>query len=250
MRASTYLFALATVAMGITNVVWGDFETAHQPIQAFGDNVPGRALFAYVTATWLVLGGAALLFERTRRAGAAALAVLYLIFGLFWVPRFVTAPQVLGHGAGVYIGVLGGLCQQLILTAACLILMHRNERVAQWTFAVSAIVFGLGHLTGMRATADMVPQYMPLGTNFWAALTGVCFILAGIAIASGFLDVLAARLLTIMLFIFSVLALGPIIVVYPHSHIAWGVNAYNLTAVGAVWVLASALALRRRTSQT
>src|SRR5262249_28054400 len=145
-------------------------------------------------------GGAALLFERTRRAGAASLAVLYFIFGLFWVPRLVTAPQVLGHSAGVYIGVLGGLCQQLILTAACFILMQRNEQTARWIFAACAVVFGLGHLTGMHATADMVPQYMPLGGSFWAALTGVCFILAGIAIASGILDVLAARLLAGMLF--------------------------------------------------
>jgi len=42
------------------------------------------------------------------------------------------------------------------------------------------------------------------GGNFWAILTGTAFALAGIAILSGILDVLAARLLALMLLVFSV----------------------------------------------
>jgi hypothetical protein len=32
---------------------------------------------------------------------------------------------------------------------------------------------------------------------------------------------------------------------YPHNHIAWGGNAYNLAAVGAAWIFADWLSLRR-----
>jgi uncharacterized membrane protein YphA (DoxX/SURF4 family) len=87
---------------------------------------------------------------------------------------------------------------------------------------------------------------MPLGATFWAVLTGVAFVLAGLAILSGVLDVLAARLLGAMLLVFSALALLPLIFAAPRNHVSWGGNAFNLTVVGAAWVVAEWLAERRQ----
>jgi uncharacterized membrane protein YphA (DoxX/SURF4 family) len=92
----------------------------------------------------------------------------------------------------------------------------------------------------------MVPKWMPLGGGFWAILSGIAFILAGIAILSGILDVLAARLLALMLLVFSVLVLAPGALARSHNHVAWGSNGYNLAAVGAVWILAESIAAKRR----
>jgi hypothetical protein len=72
-------------------------------------------------------------------------------------------------------------------------------------------------------------------------LTGIAFVLAGIAILSRIQDVLAAKLLALMLLIFSALVLAPMIVAAPHAQGAWAANAYNLTAVGAAWILAEYL---------
>jgi hypothetical protein len=74
-------------------------------------------------------------------------------------------------------------------------------------------------------------------------------VLAGLAILSGILDALAARLLALMLLIFSALVLAPMVFAYPHNHIAWGGNAYNLAAVGAAWILADWLSTRRHPAQ-
>jgi hypothetical protein len=52
------------------------------------------------------------------RAGAAALAAIYFIFAVFWLPRFYTAPLVLGFRIPVLIGVLGGFGTQLIVSTA------------------------------------------------------------------------------------------------------------------------------------
>jgi predicted tellurium resistance membrane protein TerC len=87
---------------------------------------------------------------------------------------------------------------------------------------------------------------MPLGGPFWTVLTGIGFVLAGLAIVSGVLDVLAARLLGLMLLVFSLLLLTPRIFATPHDHVAWGANAYNLTAVGATWIVAEWLAMQRQ----
>jgi hypothetical protein len=36
---------------------------------------------------------------------------------------------------------------------------------------------------------------------------------------------------------------------FPHDHVAWGGNAYNLTAVGAAWIVADWLATRQQPVQ-
>src|SRR5436305_92008 len=247
MRTGVYVYAAGSIAAGILDLIWGGFESAHQPIQALGDHIPGREILAYIAAVWLVAGGAAILWRRTIRAGAGALAAVYFIFALFWLPRFYTASHVLGLRLPVLIGISVGIAQQLILVAAAAIVhasfstrdsvwLSRARPLARWIFGLSSIGFGLAHLTGVRAVAAMVPKWMPLGSDFWAILTGIAFVLAGIAILSGILDVLAVRLLALMLLLFSVLVLAPRPLAAPRSHVIWGSNAYNLAAVGAAWI--------------
>jgi uncharacterized membrane protein len=260
MRIGVYLFGLTSVAAGIMDAIWGEFEAAHQPIQALSDHIPGIKILAYIAAIWLIIAGAAILWRATTQAGAAALAAIYFIFGAFLFPRFYTAPHFLGHRPSVYIGVLASVGQQLILVVAALIvfasadgrsgvsatsLSEVSTRIARWTFGLCSVVFGLGHLTAARDVAPMIPNWMPFGGAFWTVLTGIAFVLAGLAILSGILDALAARLLALMLLIFSALVLAPMIFAHPHNHIAWGGNAYNLAAVGAAWIFADWLSLRR-----
>jgi hypothetical protein len=255
MRIGVYVFGVASVAAGILDLVWGEFESAHQPIQAWGDHIPGVTTFAYIAAIWLIAGGAALLWRGSVRFGAAALTILYGIFVLFPLPRFYTAPHFLGYGISVYIGVLGSVCGQIILFVAAAILwkslaapgsLPKADLVARWTFGLCSVDFGLAHLTAVHTVVPMIPKWMPMGGIFWAVLTGIAFVLAGLAIVSGVLDVLAAKLLGLMLLVFSVLALAPLIFRFPRNHVAWGANAYNLTAVGAAWIVAGWLATRRQ----
>lgn len=258
MQAGMFLYAAGSIAAGIFDLIWGDFEAAHQPIQALGDHIPGRAVLAFLTAVCLIGGGTAILWRRFARAGAWTLAAIYLIFAAFWLPRFYTAIHYLGFKLAVVAGLFAGIGQQAILVVAAGILVQaslaergsfstgRAALLARWTFGVSSIAFGLAHLTGVPQVAAMVPQWLPLGQSVWAILTGIAFVAAGVAMLSGILDVLAARLLALMLFLFSVLVLARAPLARPHDHIAWGSNAYNLAAVGAAWMFAESLALRRR----
>jgi len=254
MRLGVYVYGLATVVAGILDLVWADFDASHQPIQAFGDHIPGRELFAYIIGVWMIAGGAAILWRRTAKTGAAALAVIYFIFAIFWFPRFYTAPHFLGVRPAVYIGVLGGVGTQLIVVAAGALVYAsmathsssspRTILIARWIFGLCSVDFGLAHLTGVKDNAIYVPKWMPLGGDFWTIVTGICFVLAGLAILSGILDVLASRLLALMLLVFSVVTLVPKLFAFPHRHDVWGGNAYNLAAVGAAWILAESLASR------
>lgn len=260
MRTAVYVYAAGSIGAGILDLIWREFEAAHQPIQALGDHIPGREILAYIAAIWLIAGGTAILWRQTARAGAWMLGVIYLIFAVFWLPRFYTAPHALGFSIPLLIGMLAGVAQQAILVAAAAVVYDsstahdlawrsRAPLAVRWTFGLSSILFGFGHLTGVQEVAAMVPKWLPLGGGFWAILTGIAFVFAGLAIISGILDALAARLLALMLLVFSVLVLAPGILAHPHNHIPWGSNAYNLAAVGAAWIFGESLAFRRRDQQ-
>jgi uncharacterized membrane protein YphA (DoxX/SURF4 family) len=255
-----YVYAVAALAAGTINLIWRDFARGWQPIQAFGDHVPGRELYACITAVWLVAGGAALLWGRTARRGARALAIVYFIFAVFWLPRLYWAPHILGLRTSIIIGVLAGVGEQLILVCAAGILCawlatpsppcpSRAAVITRVVFGFCSVDFGLAHLTGLKSVAPLVPKWLPPGPDFWAIFTGIGFVLAGLAIISGVLDILASRLLTLMLIVFSALVLAPHILAAPRDHEAWGGNAFNLAAVGAAWIVADWLASFRKVVQ-
>ena len=252
-KLGIYLYGFGSFAAGIFDIFWGNFDASHQPIQAFGDHIPGRTVMAYITGLWMIAGGTAILWRRGARAGAAALTLIYFIFAVFWLPRFYTAPLVLGFRIPILIGVFGGFGSQLVASAAGALLyssLTRGSRwprtvlIARWIFGLCSIDFGLAQVTDIKDNLVYVPNLMPLGQEFWVIVTGICFVLAGLAILSGIQDVLAARLLSLMFLVFNLVALPPFIFAYPKDHVAWGGNAYNLAAVGAAWILADSLASR------
>ena len=260
-RIGLYIFGAANVAMGILNLVWGDFDPAHQPIQALGDAIPGREIYAYITGILLVGGGLALLSGGRRgRFGALILAAVNLIIAIFWLPRLYTAPHYLGLSVSVIAGVLGGVGRQLIIVGAAVLayvgFLHRDASradsttvAARWIFGLSSIDFGVVHLSTIAGNVAYVPPWMPFGREFWVALTGVAFILAGIAMLSSALDVLAARLLAIMLVVFSAVTLIPGLIASRHQLANWGGNVHEFVLVGAVWMFAEWLAARQRSAQ-
>jgi uncharacterized membrane protein YphA (DoxX/SURF4 family) len=258
MRVGVWFYGLATVATGILNIVWGAFEGSHQPIKAFGQHIPGQQVLAYIAGVWLVAAGVAILWRRTARIGAVGSAAIYLTFGLFWLPRFYEVPHTLGFHINIMIFIVFGLAQQLLLaapgvmvyaeTASDPVWRERQVIAARWMLGLSPIVFGLGHLINVQAIVRFVPHWVPFA-SFWTVLTGIAFVLAGSAIVSGLRDLLAARLLMLMLFLFEFMVEIPPVFVQPHNQGAWGGAVYNLTAIGACWIFVESVASRRQADE-
>ncbi len=259
MRVGVIVYGLASAACGIMDLVWGDFDASHQPIQAFGDHIPGVEILAYITAIWMMAGGAAILWSRSARAGGAALAIIYFVFAIFWLPRLYTAPHYLGFRIPVLIGVSAGVGIELIAFAAGALVYAslvtrssswtRTILITRWIFGLCSINFGLNHLDAVADNLVYVPRWMPFGRDFWIILTGICFVLAGLAILAGIQDVLAARLLALMFLAFNAFALPPFIFANPKDHAAWGGNAFNLALVGAAWIFADSIATQQQPVQ-
>lgn len=251
MKVGVWFYGLGTVLTGILDIAWGEFDAFHQPIKSLG---AGQHILACIAGVWLVAAGVAMLWRRSARIGAAASGIAYLVFVAFWLFRYYAGIHALGWRIDVLLGISFGVAQQLLLMSPAAIiyastaspdslLQERAAIAARWMLGLPPIVFGLAHLVGLRVFASIVPHWMRFG-YFWAGLTGLAFILAGVAICSGIKDVLAARLLALMLLLFEFLVEIPPVFVRLHNQKTWGAAVYNVAAIGACWIFAEYLASR------
>ncbi len=254
MKVGAWFYGLGTALTGILDIAWGAFDPSHQPTKSLGMNLPTQHILAYVAGVWLVAAGLAILWRRSARIGAAASAIAYLIFATFWLPRYYAGIHALGWRIDVLVGISFGLAQQIMLVVPAAIvyastaspdslLQKRAAIAARWMLGLPPVIFGLFHLTNIRVFASIVPHWMSFG-YFWAALTGVAFLLAGSAICIGIMDILAARLLALMLLLFEGFVEIPPIFIRLHDQRTWGAAVYNLSAIGACWIFAEFLASR------
>lgn len=253
MKVGVWFYGLGTALAGILDIAWRAFDASHQPIKSLG-NVPGQNILACVAGVCLVAAGLAILWHRSAKIGAAASAVAYLAFVALWLARYYAGIHALGWRIDVLFSVSFGLAQELWLVAPAAIvyasisstdspLRSRVAIAARWMLGLPPIIFGLGHLIGIRVFASIVPRWIPFG-SVWAVLTGIAFLLAGIAICSRIKDVPAARLLALMLLLFEGLVEVPPVFVRLHDQATWGAAVYNVAAIGACWIYAESLTSR------
>lgn len=253
-KAGLWLYAVGTALTGILDIAWRAFDPSHQPIKSLG-NVPGQNVLACVAGAWLVAAGLAIMWRPGAKVGSLASGLAYLLFAGLWLSRYYAGIHVLGWRIDVLAGVSFGLAQQLMLVAPAGIIyasaaspdprLQKGVAVAaRWMLGLPPVVFGLLHLLGLRVFAKIVPAWIHFG-SFWAGMTGIAFVLAGIAICSGIKDVLAARLLALMLLLFEGLVEIPPVFVRTHNQPTWGAAVYNVAAIGACWIFAELQASRR-----
>ena len=251
MKVGIWFYGLGTVLTGILDIAWGGFDGSHQPIKSLGLSLPAQHILAYVAGIWLVTAGLAILWRRSERIGAVASAIAYLMFAALWLPRYYAGVHTLGWRIAVLAGVSFGLAQQIMLVAPAAMIyastaspdslsQKRAVIAARWMLGLPPVIFGSFHLIGLRVFASIVPHWMSFG-YFWAALTGIAFLLAGCAICSGIMDVLATRLLALMLLLFEGFVEIPPIFIRLHNQATWGAAVYNLAAIGACLIFAEFL---------
>jgi uncharacterized membrane protein YphA (DoxX/SURF4 family) len=237
-----HVFGAAAFAFGVIALVGHDFDTWQQLHSLW--QTPLGATLVCIAAITEIAGGAAIQWHRTARPAAIALGLVYLFFALRWLPTVVAHPQ-------IYDG-WGNVFEQLSLLAGALIVQASSSaphpqaiRVAQfgrYLFGVCVVSFTLEQWVYLGGTASFVPKWIPPGQMFWAVLTTVAMGLAAVAILSGQVVVLAARLLTLMMVGFGLLLWLPRLLFNPHDPMNWGGNAQNLAITGASWIVADLLA--------
>jgi uncharacterized membrane protein YphA (DoxX/SURF4 family) len=241
-----YVYGGAAIFLGILGLVSGDFATNWQNV---GPNVPLRVPVAYLTAVIELAGGIALLLPRTARAGALTLTIVYSVFTLIWVPKaFVNL--------GNY-DPIGNVFEEFALVAAGLVLcaifspagssIARRRPFFVLLFGICPISFGIVHIIDMPGLLGGIPGWLPPSKMFWAYATTMGFFGAAIAILTGVMAPIAARLLTAEIVIFELLFWIPHLSGGPINHFNWAGNAISIALAGAAWVVSDSISAAART---
>jgi uncharacterized membrane protein YphA (DoxX/SURF4 family) len=235
-----YLYGLAAVGSGSCALAWHDFS-------ALG-GVPHRPILIYIAATIEILGGVAVQWPRTARAGAVAVGTTYFTFALLAVPPVIKHPLVY-NGFGNFFEQFSFVSGALILYACCgPVAMARTARLAQigyYSFGICVGSFALEQLFYLSPTASLVPKWIPPGQMFWAIATTAAFALAAIALLTGLAARLASRLTTAMLVGFGLLVWLPALFADPHSFVNWSEGTETLGIAASAWMVADFLGQRR-----
>src|ERR1700739_2007739 len=158
-----HVFGLAALASGLITLAWHDYN-----------DWPQLRFIVYAGSAAQIFGGAAIQFLRPAKAGAAVLAVAYLVFVLLCLPGIVSAPRVYNSW--------GNFFEQFsLLTGAAILYGHFSSpwppetlnRLARILLGICAASFALEQAFYLRATADLVPKWVPPTQMFWAVTTTV-----------------------------------------------------------------------------
>ena len=235
-----YVYGLAAIASGLCGLMWHQFD-------ALG-SVPHREMLACIAAAIEIVGGAAVLWPRTARAAAIALAAVSCAFALVGVPAIVKQPFVYNN--------YGNFFEQFSLGTGALILLGCLGRtkpaqvawIGYYGFGMCLVSFALEQLFYLAATASLVPKWIPPGQKFWAIATTAAFALAAVALLTGVLAQLAARLTTAMLVGFGVLVWLPAIFADAHSFVNWSETTETFAITASAWMVAEFAGQRRSSS--
>jgi hypothetical protein len=172
------IFALTVVFLGAENAIVARAAQPYLPVLPF---VPGYPLLGYLMGAVLIALGLGILTRYRGTQAALALAILMaLCVLLLQTPLVVHKPLDVGIRT-TFFETLSFCAVALALTGTPLLI-----DLGRWLFAVSSIVFGIDHFLVLDFIASLVPSWIPL-PMFWAYLTGIVFIVAGVTFATKYM---------------------------------------------------------------
>lgn len=238
MQLGRHVYGLAAIGFGLAGLRFHDFNLWQDlPVH----DAMLRGLLVTIAAVLEIVGGLAVQWTRTARAGAVMLGCLFAIFALVKIPLIAAAPL-------SYDGWGNFFEQASLVSGAMLIyaMLSRNARLGQigyYLFGICVISFTLEQALYLNGTAHFVPAWIPPSQMFWAITTTVAFALAAIALLSGRFALAAARLTTLMIAGFGLLVWLPrfwssTFFADAGSLTAWAGNAENWAIGASAWIVA------------
>jgi uncharacterized membrane protein len=239
LQADVLFYALGAIGLGLTGLAFGDFARQWQPVPGW---LPMRTPLAYLSAALLLGAGIAALTPRWQLAGLSTLGIFFAAWTmLLKTPAIIAAPAILGAWLGfaeISSLALAGLLAASSISGFGGARALRGMRIG---YGLCAIIFGLSHYVYADITASMVPEWLP-ERHFWAYLTGTGHLAAGLALVSGMMARLAARMFGLMMGSFVLLVHLPDTFAYPGQHAAWTIQFVALTLAGGAWLVGGVLA--------
>ena len=235
-RIGHYVYGFSAITFGIITLVW------HQ-IYSLG-NISHPEFLIYFAGIVELIGGLAILWQKTIKYGAITIGTIFLVFTLYLLPPIFKMPLVYfpwGNFFEEFSIVLGGV---LVFSSTFKSDSERAAKIARFAYmlyGICVLSYSLYQLFYLSYTASLVPMWIPPGQMFWAVTTTIAFALAAFAILYGYSALLAARLLTTMFIGFCFLVWLPRCISNLSELTNWFSNAKTLIVAGTAWVVADFL---------
>lgn len=241
-----YLFGIAMAAFGLQQFICSDFVPGLLPVPAW---IPGRLLLIYVTGFGFVVAGASIVVNKGARLSATLLGLMWSLCVLvLHAPRLAANPHTGGMWAGAFeVVAIGGAAFVLAGTLPEEHPhLHKPNAISKaiapgrYVFAISLLVFGIQHFVYCDYVSSVIPSWIP-GHLFWAYLTGVAHIAAGLSIATKVKGRLAATLLALMFGLWFLLLHIPRALASHNNRNEWGSALVALAMCGGSLLIAGSL---------
>ena len=218
------LFASAVVALGLEQLIKGDFSVGLLP---FPPAFPGRYIFVLMLGLVLIIAGMSIGFLRRARVSALGLGILFLGLTLYLhVPTLLTNPRS-GNTWTVFAELLAFSGGALYIAGGFQQTDWRLvERQFNWTvlgkyfFVVALLIFGMLHFIYAAYIATLIPPWIP-ARLFWAYFVGVAFCGTALSLLLNRYQTLSTGLLGLMFFLWVVLLHAPRVVKNPQIEPEW-----------------------------
>jgi uncharacterized membrane protein len=245
-QASRIFYGVTMIAIGVIGLIGGSFAPIFVPVPA---TVPGRELLAYLSSFVALACGVGLLAKRTGTTAALVLLIFLLIWAaLFKFPFIIRAPlvegsyQSIGENAVVIAGawvLYGWAAKRRNFLAGDI-----GQRIAHVLYGLALIAFGFSHFVYLNLTTPLVPEWLPLGSVFWAYLTGCIYLASGITVTTGIGARLGATAAAVQITIITLVVWGPAAFAGPLSAMHWRETVVSCAIMAGALVVAAAFADR------
>jgi hypothetical protein len=241
-----HVFGLAAIGFGLAGLRFHDFNLWQDlPVH----DATLRELLVNIAAAVEIVGGLAVQWTKTARAGAIMLGCLYAIFALVKIPLIAAEPLSYGRWGNFF--EQASLVSGAMLIYAMFAHSARVGRIGYYLFGICVISFTLEQAFYLSDTAQFVPAWIPPGQMFWAITTTIAFALAAIALLTGGFALLAARLTALMIAGFGLLVWLPrfwstAFFADANTLTAWAGNAENWAIGASAWIVADYLSASNR----
>ena len=245
---------IASAGIAVVTVSCGEYALLGQSLPAW---LPWRGAWVYACTLAVGLASVGLFSVRTAAIGALVLVSYYAVWGLTCIPTIIGAPSSVGAWYGFCEAVTCLVGPWIVFAAlrrppaVSFGVDLRTVRVAQVLFGLTCIFYGWSHFAYAQYTAGMVPSWLP-GRLYWAYVTGLGHIAAGVGIVVRVLPRLAALLEAIMMSLFGLLVWVPSFFMQPRP--AWAASPafqvselfLTLALAASAWIVHGATAPGKR----
>ena len=248
-KVGQLFFAIATVAFGILNFIYGDFVMGRAPV--WPELVGGKYVWAYASGSIFICSGVAMAAGIKPRLATLVVAILVLIWALMrhvFALNFQWGAEITWFGKALFLcggafAVAGSFPKESgsiankfpgFINATSLFIY-----IGRFAMGIFLIICGIEHFMFVDFVKSLVPAWIP-GQTFWTYFAGVALIAGGAGLMINPVARLAAILSGLMVFVWFIILHIPRAVVSAGDGNEW-ISVFEALAVSGICFVSSSL---------